>query len=172
MTGDVERYLAVGAVLFVLGALGIFTRRNLIVIMLSAEMMLHGVSLTLVTFSSVHQHLEGHAFTIFILTVAACEAGLALALILALYQKSYSLDVELWSELREPDLPSPTLVEQTGTPFVPPAPLRFPRLTPAGRVPEVHDTRLSDLVDDAASPTAESPTEPTKPEDIVRTAMR
>ena len=48
--GDVESYLAVGAVLFVLGALGFFTRRNLIVMMLSAELMLHGVSLTLVTF--------------------------------------------------------------------------------------------------------------------------
>jgi NADH-quinone oxidoreductase subunit K len=173
MTGDVERYLAVGAILFVLGALGFFSRRNLIVIMLSAEMMLHGVSLTLVTFSRVHQHLEGQAFTIFILTVAACEAGLALALILALYQNANSLDVELWAELREPELPSPTLVEQSGAPpYVPPAPLRFPRLTPAGRVPEINDTRLPDLVDDAASPTAESPTEPTRPEDVVRTAMR
>ena len=87
MTGDVERYLAVGAVLFVLGALGFFTRRNLIVMVLSAEMMLHGVSLTLVTFGRVHHNLEGQAFTIFILTVAACEAGLALSLILALYQQ-------------------------------------------------------------------------------------
>ena len=48
--GDVESYLAVGAVLFVLGAIGFFTRRNLIVMILSAELMLHGVSLTLVTF--------------------------------------------------------------------------------------------------------------------------
>ena len=107
MTGDVERYLAVGAVLFVLGALGFFTRRNLIVMMLSAEMMLHGVSLTLVTFGRMHHSFEGQAFTIFILTVAACEAGLALSLILALYQKSKSLDIELWTDLREPDLPSP-----------------------------------------------------------------
>jgi NADH-quinone oxidoreductase subunit K len=94
MMGDVESYLAVGAVLFVLGAIGFFTRRNLIVMVLSAEMMLHGVSLTLVTFGRFHGSLEGQAFTIFILTVAACEAGLALALVLALYQKSKSLDVE------------------------------------------------------------------------------
>ena len=52
--GDVESYLAVGAVLFVLGAIGFFTRRNLIVMVLSAEMMLHGVSLTLVTFGRLH----------------------------------------------------------------------------------------------------------------------
>jgi NADH-quinone oxidoreductase subunit K len=173
MTGDVERYLAVGAVLFVLGALGFFTRRNLIVIMLSAELMLHGVSLTLVTFSRVHRHLEGQTFTVFILTVAACEAGLALALILALYQKSSSLDIELWTELREPELPPPIVTEDAvAPPYVPPAALRFPRLTPAGRVPEIHDARQPDLVDDAASPTAESPIEPPKPEDVVRTAMR
>jgi len=173
MTGDVERFLAVGAVLFVLGALGFFTRRNLIVIMLSAEMMLHGVSLTLVTFSRVHQHLEGQAFTIFILTVAACEAGLALALILALYQNSNSLDVELWTDLREADLPPPMVLEDAGAPpFIPPAPMRFPRLTPAGRAPNVRDENHPNIVDDAGSPTAESPTEPPNPEDVVRTAIR
>ena len=115
MTGDIERYLVVGAILFVLGALGFFTRRNLIVLMLSAEMMLHGVSLTLVTFSRLHNNLEGQAFTIFILTVAACEAGLALALILALYQRTKSLDVELWTSIRERDLPEPTPAEEKTT---------------------------------------------------------
>ena len=112
MTGDIERYLVVGAVLFVLGAIGFFTRRNLILMVLSAELMLHGVSLTLVTFGRVHHSLEGQAFTIFILTVAACEAGLALSLILALYQKSKSLDIEFWTDLREPGLPSPTGYEK------------------------------------------------------------
>jgi NADH-quinone oxidoreductase subunit K len=78
---EIERYLAVGAALFVIGALGFLTRRNLILMILSSELMLHGVSLTLVTFGRMHHNLEGQAFTIFILTVAACEAGLALALI-------------------------------------------------------------------------------------------
>src|SRR3954463_4957277 len=114
--GDVESYLAVGGVLFVLGALGFFTRRNLILMILSAELMLHGVSLTFVTFSKVHNSFEGQAFTIFILTVAACEAGLALSLILALYQKSKTLDIEFWSELREADLPPPMLVDDAGQP--------------------------------------------------------
>jgi len=75
---EVERYLAVGAALFALGALGFLTRRNLILMILSAELMLHGVSLTLVTFGRMHHSQEGQAFTIFILTVAACEAGFAL----------------------------------------------------------------------------------------------
>src|SRR4029078_8930434 len=111
--GDVESYLAVGAVLFVLGAIGFFTRRNLIVMILSAELMLHGVSLTLVTFGRLHNTLEGQSFTIFILTVAACEAGLALSLILALYQKSKSLAIEFWTYLREPELPPPMLAEDS-----------------------------------------------------------
>jgi NADH-quinone oxidoreductase subunit K len=138
MTGDVERYLAVGAGLFVLGALGFLTRRNLIVMVLSAEMMLHGVALTLVTFGNLHQTLEGQAFTIFGLTVAACEAGLALSLILALYQQSKSLDVELWTNLREPDLSSPVTPEElsdSGLPVTPEP--QFPRLTPAGQEPRL-----------------------------------
>jgi NADH-quinone oxidoreductase subunit K len=144
MTLEVERYLAVGAALFVLGALGFLTRRNLILMILSAELMLHGVSLTLVTFGRVHHSLEGQAFTIFILTVAACEAGLALSLILALYQKSKSLDVELWSELREPELPSP-IDDAHEPPPTPPEAQRFPSLTPAGRVPQVNGLEKENL---------------------------
>ncbi len=167
--GDVESYLAVGAVLFVLGAIGFFTRRNLIVMILSAEMMLHGVSLTLVTFGRMHHTFEGQSFTVFILTVAACEAGLALALILALYQKSRSLDVEFWTELREADLPPPMLAEDANRPpFVPPAPMHFPKLTPAGAVPENLDTYDPTLVDDAASQTANTPNEPPNPKDVIK----
>jgi NADH-quinone oxidoreductase subunit K len=142
MTGDVERYLAIGAALFALGALGFLTRRNLILMMLSAELMLHGVSLTLVTFGQMHHSLEGQAFTIFILTVAACEAGLSLSLILALYQKSKSLDVELWSELREPDLPPPMAGEdREARPADQPAATQYPHLTPAGIQPDASATR-------------------------------
>ena len=84
----------------------------------------------------MHHNLEGQAFTIFILTVAACEAGLALSLILALYQKSKSLDVELWTKLREPDLPPPMVDEDRDEPaLAQPSRCDFPQLTPAGRVP-------------------------------------
>ena len=74
MTADSGCYLAVGAALFVLGGIGFVTRRNLILIFLSVELMLHGVSLTLLTFGRMHNNLEGQSFTIFMLTVAACEA--------------------------------------------------------------------------------------------------
>jgi len=171
MTGEIERYLVVGAVLFVLGGLGFLTRRNLIVMVLSAELMLHGVSLTLVTFGRMYNSFEGQVFTIFILTVSACEAGMALALILALYQRSHSLDIELWTLLREPEL-APPGVEVEPLPLAPPQVMPFPPLTPAGRIPAIDEQHLAELVDDAASPTGESPTEPPQPEDVIKTATR
>ncbi len=173
MTGDIERYLAVGATLFVLGALGFFTRRNLIVMVLSAELMLHGVSLTLVTFGRVHHSFEGQAFTIFILTVAACEAGLALSLILALYQKSKTLDIDFWTDLREADLSSPRVAEEAEQRrFVEPLPAEYPRLTPAGRVPDLGGERDPKLVDDARSQTAETPLEPPVVKEVIKSVTR
>lgn len=136
MTGDVERFLVVGAGLFILGVIGFLTRRNLIIMILSAEMMLHGVSLTMVTFGRHHGTYEGQVFTIFTLTVAACEAGLALALVLNLYRKAHSLDIQVWSRLREPDLPSPVDEGSGGAPLRDRSPYEdLPKLTPAGRMP-------------------------------------
>jgi NADH-quinone oxidoreductase subunit K len=146
MTLEAERYLAVGAALFVLGALGFLTRRNLILMILSTELMLHGVSLTLVTFGQMHHNQEGQAFTIFILTVAACEAGLALSLVLALYQKGKSLDVELWTNLREPDLPPPMIEADRGAPALALGESqKFPVLTPAGRAPDARHPNQSGI---------------------------
>lgn len=138
MTPNFDPYLAVGAVLFVLGAIGFVTRRNLIVMMLSAELMLHGVSLTLLAFGQIHNRMEGQTFTVFVLTIAACEAGLALAIILSLYQSKKSLDVSLWGDIREEDLPACALAtEEDDHAAFEPAPLVFPGLTPAGRVPGI-----------------------------------
>ena len=136
MTLEVERYLAVGAALFVLGALGFLTRRNLILMVLSAEMMLHGVSLTLVTFGRVHHSLEGQAFTIFILTVAACEAAIALAVVLSLFHKSGKLDITVWQNLREDN--QAAFVDRDISATIPKPETRWPKLTPAGIEPD-HD---------------------------------
>jgi NADH-quinone oxidoreductase subunit K len=134
MISQLEGQLAVGAVLFALGAIGFLTRRNLILMMLSAEMMLHGVSINLTAFGRYHNNASGQVFTIFVLTVAACEAGLALALILALYQRRKSLDVDLWGNLGEPDLPQ---VQEEDLPAAPaPTSAPYPLLTPAGVVPK------------------------------------
>lgn len=142
MSSNPDNYLVVSAILFTLGAVGFLTRRNLIIMVLSAEMMLHAVSINLVSFSRQHNNYEGQAFTIFLLTVAACEAGLALSLVLALYQRRKSLDVTLWRELGEPDLVA-TPDEDEAAPVEPtptPRPQELPRLTPAGHVPHVAGT--------------------------------
>jgi NADH-quinone oxidoreductase subunit K len=140
MNGELVPYLAIGAGLFALGAIGFITRRNMILMILSVELMVHGVAVTMVAFGRMHNTHEGQAFAIFILTVAACEAGLALSLFLALYQKTKSLDIDLWTELREPDLPSP--IEQEPAEIEEPEPV-LPKLTPAGRAPVVAEEELN-----------------------------
>jgi NADH-quinone oxidoreductase subunit K len=129
-----ENYLVVGAVLFALGMVGFLTRRNMIIMFLSAEMMLQGVAVNLVAFSKYRGDLGGQVLVLFILTVAACEAALALAFILMLYRRRKSLDVSLWQELREPDQEP---IEDEGK--LPPAeqPLEFLHMTPAGAQPPV-----------------------------------
>jgi NADH-quinone oxidoreductase subunit K len=106
---------------------------------LSAEMMLQGVAVNLVAFARFRGNLQGQAFTLFIITVAACEAAIALALILMLYRRRKSLDVSLWQELREPGQP-PTIDDEPLP--VPPPPEPLPRLTPAGHEP-VHPQETS-----------------------------
>ena len=113
MDAGLDNYLTVGAILFALGALGFLTRRNLILMVLSAELMLHGVSLNFVAFGFAHQNHDGQAFAVFIITVAACEAALALALILGLYQRRKNLDVSLWQALREPPPDGPPRDQST-----------------------------------------------------------
>lgn len=129
---SLESQLAVGAILFILGMIGFLTRRNLILMMLSAELMLHGVSVNLTAFGAYHQHASGQVFTIFVLTIAACEAGLALSLILTLYQRRKSLDVFLWGNLGEPgSQPPPAESPAQAQPAQ-----EFPHLVPTGRVPK------------------------------------
>lgn len=132
-----ENQLVIGTVLFALGAVGFLTRRNLILMMLSSELMLHGVALNLVTFSNVHGDHQGQAFTAFVLTVAASDAGIALALILTLFRRRKSLDVDLWSDLGEQG-PQPKLSTQPAPVVAPSNGSRewpLPQLSPAGRAP-------------------------------------
>jgi NADH-quinone oxidoreductase subunit K len=128
----VSYYLAVGAGLFVLGLVGFLARRNLIVMFLCAELMLQGVALNFVAFSRHHGNLHGQVFTLFIITVAACEAGLALALILVLYRRKKSLDVSAWQDLREQGMEATVDAEPFPRAAIEAPP---PNLPPAGREP-------------------------------------
>lgn len=138
-TLDILRnYLLVGSVLFCFGILGFLSRRNLIVMFLSAEMMLQGTALSLIALGRYHGNWTGQIFTIVILTVAACEASVALALIVVLYNRRSSLDVTLWQNIREEGVAlEPRSVEQAGAePLEPvPGPESYPQLTPSGIEP-------------------------------------
>ena len=129
---SLENYLIVGAILFVLGMIGFLSRRNMILMFLSAEMMLQGVAINLVAFAHYRGNLQGQIFVLFMLTVAACEAAIALALVLLLYRSRNTLDVSVWQDLREADV---DVIEDEEP--LPPAAVEepLPRLTTAGPAP-------------------------------------
>jgi len=131
-----ENYLVVGALLFGIGLIGFFSRRNMIVMFLSAEMMLQGVSVSLVAWGRYHNDWGGQMLVIFILTVAACEAAIALALFVSLFQRSGSLDIAFWHRLREDN--QAEFVDREIPEVVDAAPREWPRLTPSGIEPK-HD---------------------------------
>lgn len=89
-----EHYLVVSALLFSLGALGVILRRNVLVIYMSLELMLNAANLALVAFSHFNQNLNGQVMVFFIITVAAAEVAVGLALIVALYRKRQTAHVE------------------------------------------------------------------------------
>ncbi len=101
---DLKIYLILGAILFCIGLIGFVSRRNMITMFLSAELMLQGVAINFLAFSRFRGNLQGQSFVLFILSVAACEAAIALALIVILYRAKNSLDVSKWQDLREEDL--------------------------------------------------------------------
>ena len=136
MFDQLANYLILGAALMAIGMVGFLARRNLIVMFLSAEMMLQGVALTLVGFGRFHGNWTGQVFTIVILTVAASEAAIALALVLVLFKRRSSLDVSLWNELREPGLDLAVDASDEAEPAENvPGPETYPQLTPAGIEP-------------------------------------
>lgn len=90
----------VGAVLFGLGVIGFLTRRNLIVMFLSTEVMFQGVLVNLIAMGLRWGDLQGQAFGLFVLVIAAVEAGLGLAIVVMLFRRRGTLDAERWSSMR------------------------------------------------------------------------
>ena len=93
-------FLMTGAILFALGVVGFVSRRNLIIMFLCTEMMFQGIAVSLVAFSRYHLNDTGQTFVIFVLTIAAAEAALALGLVVLLFRRKRTLDAEAWSELQ------------------------------------------------------------------------
>jgi len=100
MNVGLGHYLIVSALLFCLGLLGVVMRRNLLVIYMSLELMLNAANLALVAFSRFNNNLNGQVMVFFIITVAAAEVAVGLALIVALYRKRQTAHVEDLTSLR------------------------------------------------------------------------
>jgi NADH-quinone oxidoreductase subunit K len=94
------QYLTVGAILFAIGVVGFLARRNMILIFLSTEIMFQGIALNLIAFGRFHMNAQGQAFTIFVLTIAAAEAALALGLVVMLFRRRPTLNVDAWSDMQ------------------------------------------------------------------------
>lgn len=93
-------YLFVSAAMFALGVIGFLTRRNLIIMFLCTELMFQGAGLALIAFGRYWLNADGEVFVIFVLTIAAAEAALALALVVYLFRCKETLDAQAWAELR------------------------------------------------------------------------
>ena len=91
-------YLTVSALIFCIGAAGVLTRRNPLVILLCLELMLNGANLSLVAFARMHGNQDGQVFALIVMVVAACEVAVGLGLIVAIYRRNLPVDVD---ELRE-----------------------------------------------------------------------
>jgi NADH-quinone oxidoreductase subunit K len=95
-----SHYLIVSAILFALGTAGVFLRRNLITILLSIEIMLNAVNLSFIAFGRHAGDINGQIIVFFVMTVAAAEAAVGLAIIIALFRQKGSLNPDAYTTLR------------------------------------------------------------------------
>jgi NADH-quinone oxidoreductase subunit K len=93
-------FLAVSAILFTMGALGVLIRRNAIIIFMSIELMLNAANLAFVAFARSYNVLTGQLFVFFVMTVSAAEVAVGLALIVAIFRSKHSIDVDQMSSLK------------------------------------------------------------------------
>ncbi len=93
-------YLAISAVLFTMGALGVLIRRNPLIIFMSVELMLNAANLAFVAFARSFDVLTGQIFVFFVMTVSAAEVAVGLALIVIIFRNKHSIDVDLMNSLK------------------------------------------------------------------------
>ena len=101
MNVELTHYLALAAILFGIGAVGVMVRRNAIVMLMCIELMLSGVNLTFVAFSRFRESMDGHVSALFVMAVAAAEAAVGLAIILHLFRGRRTLNVDEADLLRQ-----------------------------------------------------------------------
>jgi NADH-quinone oxidoreductase subunit K len=93
-------YMVLSAALFTLGVVGVMTRRNVIIVLMSIELMLNAVNINLVAFSHQLQNVVGQVFAVFIVVVAAAEAAVGLGIILAFYRNKETVNIDEMNLLR------------------------------------------------------------------------
>jgi len=91
---SLNSYLILGAVLFSIGAVGVFTQRNALIIYMCIELMLNAVNLTFIAFSRFLNNMDGHVYVFMIMTVAAAEAAVGLAIIISLFRNKETVNVD------------------------------------------------------------------------------
>ncbi|HEY9152078.1 MAG TPA: NADH-quinone oxidoreductase subunit NuoK [Anaerolineales bacterium] len=96
----VTDYVALSAILFTIGALGVLIRRNPLIIFMSIELMLNAANLAIVAFTRVRIVLEGQIFVFFVMTVAAAEVAVGLALIVAIFRTKHSINIDDMNNLK------------------------------------------------------------------------
>ncbi len=96
----IEWYLAVSALIFAIGTVGVLTRRNPLTILLCLELMLNAGNLALLAFARMHGNADGQIFAIIVMVVAACEVTVGLGILVAMYRKRMAIDVDEIKELR------------------------------------------------------------------------
>jgi NADH-quinone oxidoreductase subunit K len=93
-------YMALAAVLFLIGAAGLLLRRNALIMFMSIELMLNAANLAFIGFARANQNLSGQVFVFFVIAVAAAEVAVGLALIVAIFRAKHSIDVDQVSSLK------------------------------------------------------------------------
>jgi NADH-quinone oxidoreductase subunit K len=96
----VSYYFALSAILFTIGALGVLTRRNAIIIFMSVELMLNAANLLFVAFARMYDALAGQIYVFFVIAVAAAEVAVGLAIIVAIFRTKQSIDIDDMSSLK------------------------------------------------------------------------
>ena len=96
---DISWFLALSAFIFAIGAAGVLTRRNPLVILLCLELMLNAGNLALVAFARAHGNMDGQVLAVIVMVVAACEVAVGLGLIVAIYRRNIPVDVDEMREL-------------------------------------------------------------------------
>ena len=95
-----QQFLILSAFLFCTGAYGVIARRNAVLVLMSIELMLNAVNINLVAFSAFGRNVAGQVFALFVITIAAAEVGVGLAIVLLIYRNSHSVDLDEVDQLK------------------------------------------------------------------------